>query len=552
MERKLEKFIDSLAVLADIRNLDPLNPVLIHLDQPVTGHRFIVAASIIEPSLAGVPVHTTWVVLDPQDPNYKKALRLDGVLPAGLYHGTWTEISTYDQIFEFPQYYPTLDGLNGPAGGDLTGDYPNPSIVHQPAIIPGVYNKATVTVNQKGIITEIAASAASVASVSISGPATWNTTAGSTQQYGVVLQMQDGTTAPAPASDVTWLTQPNISGIGIDSSGLMTATSTGSFTLSALVNTADGVRMAKLDVSVQHSVMVTSVTVSGPTTIFESTSGNYIATFHYSDGSSGAATGAQFSLSTPLAGTIGQASGLLTATTVTQDVPVVVTALDPQSGVSGTINVTIINKIPTTLTLHGPLTVDELSSGNYTATVTYNDGAQVNNVAAAFSTTSTDATVSPTGALTVGVIAANVTITVHATYTDQGVTVMGDLSVLLNKQGVRPYYGKASPTATINEALILALASRGPTASQVIGTPGISINTGANESMYFAYPVSYGLCYFVDTSNGFEGGWDGATRIPGNLGPTTINVTVNGTATPFYVYQADYPNLGATNWTTHA
>lgn len=55
-------------------------------------------------------------------------------------------------------------GPVGPAGGDLTGFYPNPELIPQPAIVPGTYGSSyeipVVTIDSKGRVTAISESPA--------------------------------------------------------------------------------------------------------------------------------------------------------------------------------------------------------------------------------------------------------------------------------------------------------------------------------------------------------------------------------------------------------
>jgi hypothetical protein len=117
----------------------------------------------------------------------------------------------------------------------------------------------------------------------------------------------------------------------------------------------------------------------------------------------------------------------------------------------------------------------------------------------------------------------------------------------------RPYYGLGTHKGAIPDfsAFIKALPKRGDSATSVV-TADIAICAGPNEFMWYAYPKSLGLATFIDKSNGFPGGWDGAYN-PGDgyddnhFGP--IEVLVDGV--PYYAYRTDYQNLGcppSNNW----
>lgn len=122
MDIKLQKFVQSLQTLADIRNLSPSNPVVIKVEQPVTAYQFTVVAASVEPSANGVPLYATWVVIDPTSIHHLKALQLVSTDPPGVGHvsgftQSWVELQNYDDIFSNPQYYVNgAAGTPGPAG----------------------------------------------------------------------------------------------------------------------------------------------------------------------------------------------------------------------------------------------------------------------------------------------------------------------------------------------------------------------------------------------------------------------------------------------------
>ena len=117
--------------------------------------------------------------------------------------------------------------------------------------------------------------------------------------------------------------------------------------------------------------------------------------------------------------------------------------------------------------------------------------------------------------------------------------------------GILPFYGVDLLSTPKNADLVLGLAGRGTTGDL---TALFTLNSGAPGSdltMFYAYPQSYGLARFQDTSNpGFFVGWDAATGDPsaGSTGPLSLNVTIAGVIVPFYLYQTDNTGLGSINW----
>lgn len=114
-------------------------------------------------------------------------------------------------------------------------------------------------------------------------------------------------------------------------------------------------------------------------------------------------------------------------------------------------------------------------------------------------------------------------------------------------KGIAPYFGTGPVSAAHDQNLILGLQFRGPTLDRL--NPEFTLETwDDNTTMYYAYPMEYGLATFIDAENGMEGGWDGAMLSEGQLGPVIVPVTVNGVTKDFYLYETDWPNLGLVRW----
>jgi len=145
MDQQLQQFVNSLQTLADIRNLGPSNPVILKIEQPVTGHLFTVVAAEAEPSYLGIPIYVTWVVIDPASQYHLKALQLVSKDPPGSgnlagFTQSWLEIQNYDEIFSYPQYYDNgADGTPGPPGPagpqGPQGPKGDPPVVDYPHIV---------------------------------------------------------------------------------------------------------------------------------------------------------------------------------------------------------------------------------------------------------------------------------------------------------------------------------------------------------------------------------------------------------------------------------
>lgn len=112
----INEFAQHIESIADIRNLDDLNPVEVRLGHPVTGMSFIVIASVREPKSLLIPINGIWVCCDPNSGNYRKVFRLVSFSPSTDFNATWAEETLVPPIFEYPQSYSLPRGDPGPTG----------------------------------------------------------------------------------------------------------------------------------------------------------------------------------------------------------------------------------------------------------------------------------------------------------------------------------------------------------------------------------------------------------------------------------------------------
>lgn len=112
----LQKFVENIASLADIRNLDEYNPVVFSIEHPISSVGYFVIASITEPSAALVPINGIWVALNPKVGYYKKVYRLVSAEPEGMFNATWIEVRIYEEIWQYIQTVAEGFSYVGPPG----------------------------------------------------------------------------------------------------------------------------------------------------------------------------------------------------------------------------------------------------------------------------------------------------------------------------------------------------------------------------------------------------------------------------------------------------
>lgn len=112
---------------------------------------------------------------------------------------------------------------------------------------------------------------------------------------------------------------------------------------------------------------------------------------------------------------------------------------------------------------------------------------------------------------------------------------------------VNPVYG-VGPIGIDNDADILQYLTQSMTSVQSGQTFNIDLpNVG--DYGYFCHPAVLGTAIFTDTSNNFQGGWDGATwpdngSVGSTTGPLALSRTVNGDTQTWHLYRTDFAGLG--------
>ena len=183
------------------------------------------------------------------------------------------------------------------------------------------------------------------------------------------------------------------------------------------------------------TAVLSSVSVSGFSSVNENTSANYTATATFSDGSSSNVTSNTIWSENSAVTTI-NSSGQLTAGSVTSNQAVTVTATYTYAGVtkSGTKAITVVDVLPprtlTAISVTGQSSVNENTSANYTATATFSDGSSSNVTSSTiWSENSAVTTINSSGQLAAGSVTSNQAVTVTATYTYAGVTKSGTKAI---------------------------------------------------------------------------------------------------------------------------
>ena len=558
MELKLQQFIESVATLADLNNMDEQNPVIFQMEKPLTSIRFTIAGSKTEVSSQLVPVFTTWVVLDPSSEYYMQALKLkdtfdpDTVTNIPPVSGTnlwWHVVRTYDEIFADPQYYLGLRGPQGPQGpagpAGATGAQgpagPAGSLADLGTAVLAIEGASVISAGRHPYRVKMTVTK-DVAGV----PTAFN--------YYVDVPVRFVPDAPLPNGFVIERSGLNVNELLINTAPA--ANIDGDLQVATLFGNELITAVFPLSIS---SATVTGITIVGPTNVYANESIDLNANVTYSDGTvvnnavvAWSSDSASFA---PING-----NGLIAiganATLPAETNTVTITAT--LNGVTDTHTVTVHRRHVQTMVVVGPNSIQEGGSGNYVATVTYNSGTVVN-VTPAWSVDSAQVAISAGGVLSSAAnsITSDITPTITATF-----TVAGDAASVATKTvtvtninpGIQPFWGIGAAVPADYQSFITGLPNRGPAAARQMTNMAFD-SAGAASYGFYAYPASYGYASFQDMANGgFIGAWGGAgnptsgpnaaSLAAGEDRPLEINITISGVSVPFYVYRTEQQNLG--------
>ena len=387
----------------------------------------------------------------------------------------------------------------------------------------------------------IVTTAPTLSSLSISGPS--SVSEGSSGTYAATAAWSDGTTTSVtPAWSVSPTTYASIGAGGVLTTLAVTSDQTAtvgaSYTAGGVTKTA-----TRAVTIVNVAATLSSLSISGPSSVSESSSGTYTATAAWSDGST-TSVSPTWNVSPTTYASIG-AGGVLTTLAVTSDQTATVGASYTAGGVTKTASrsMTIVNVAATlsSLSISGPSSVSEGSSGMYAATASWSDGSTMSVTPAWSVSPTTYASIGAGGVLTTLAVTSDQTATVSASYTAGGVTktatravtivnvaatlsslsISGPSSVNENNSGT---YAATASWSDGSTTSVSPAWSVSPTTYASIGAGGILTTLAVTSNQTATVSASY-------TAGGVTKTASGAVTIvdvpPGTLAPMR-NVAVTG------------------------
>lgn len=201
--------------------------------------------------------------------------------------------------------------------------------------------------------------------------------------------------------------------------------------------------------------LLQSIAINGPSQFLKTETGTYTVTANYSDGSSADVTPNSFTSSNAAAGTF--ANGVLTPpNNMIRDKSTTLNASYTENGITKTAQLPVTVKdpvvYPDTVVINGSANVNQDSTSQYVAHVTYSDGTQADVTASWSMEATTYATIgAATGLLTAKPLTApgNKTAKVRVSYTSNGQTVTGEKTITIVDNMVWPVSAAITGNTTV-------------------------------------------------------------------------------------------------------
>lgn len=562
MELKLQEFIASIEKMADLRNMDEFNPVVISMQKPATSVQMLFVASKMQPSYLGVPVNSVWVVLDPANPYFRKALKLRDTYDANNYASElsvphpeaelwWTIVRSYSELWSDPQYYV---GNRGPKGDKGVQGDPGPAGAKGDKGDPGTSPPLSeVACSVKNLMQQY------VGTLEILGAG--SIIEGQSQLYSIMLTLPpDPCTVNSTAQTLLVKTPLYIRGsnkANVNDNAVTCSNLTGSenATLYAYYPSWGKLLYAEKQI-VLTDAYVTNISIQGPSSVYGGDSIDLTVLATYSDNTTSTITsGCTLLVDNPSIGNISNVGRFTAAQSA--DGKIVVTATYTSGGNTfSTTHTIVVNLLlPISLNISGASQINENQSSQYSTTVTYNNGKTVT-VIPTYSILPQGA---PAGISSLGVLSANsvdmdVSISLHATFIMNMTSVVSTKSITIRNVAVAiaPYYGVGPDTVSDFQTFITSLAYRGNPGNRNF-TFSLDV-IGATTYQWAAWPKSYGMGSWKDDVSNFVGGMGGAgatgpgpsqaTLDAGEDRPMEITIKLDNVDTTMYVWRSENPNLG--------
>lgn len=280
-------------------------------------------------------------------------------------------------------------------------------------------------------------------------------------------------------------------------------TVTGSYTEGGVTKTSSSVVTVKATKSTLSSLML-----SGDTTVKSGSSITLSAKGYYSDGSSQNVYPTDWRVSDSSVATIDY-YGMLTALNVTSDKTITVTASYTDGSVTKTATWTVIVKASSAalsgLTISGNTTLKAGDTAAYTASAGYGDGTSktVSNIQ--WSVSGTGATIDSTGTLTASsTLTADATVMLTAIYTEGSVTKTATLSVKITKSGTTLTQACSGTGSNLGEISITGSSTKQLGESLEVSYCLKNFNQATRFDIYVAVVLPDGTFLFM-SSAGFFG-----------------------------------------------